>query len=108
MKDALVGKFLTKNDLDFITDEENRPADHGQHVRIHALINKEFDKFISDKTYTQNNLVAFENNLKLKLFGIFKEHNLKITFTAQRKTSRNLDTTLSNSIDNKQAAISSL
>jgi hypothetical protein len=61
----LVSKFLQKNQLQPVGPINNQTRE--AEVRIHAVVIREFEKFISEQTFTQNKLAAFEVTLKKKM-----------------------------------------
>ena len=38
-------------------------------IKVHAFVNKEFEKFIELQSFTQNKLAAFEDGLRKQLRG---------------------------------------
>lgn len=38
-------------------------------IKVHTIVNREFEKFIELQTFTQHKLVAFEDGLRKKLRG---------------------------------------
>lgn len=74
----LVSKFIQKNGFDtgrgLVDIKTNAPVslDYTKSMRIQAIINKEFDRFIEQQSFTQKNLQQFEVELKGKLCDILK------------------------------------
>ena len=62
-------------------------------VRVQVIINKEFDRFIDQQTFTQKNLVLFEIDLKNKLKEILSKEGIDIVSLIGNKTSRNINVT---------------
>ena len=62
-------------------------------VRVQVIINKEFDRFIDQQTFTQKNLVLFEIDLKNKLKEILSKEGIAIVSLIGNKTSRNINVT---------------
>jgi hypothetical protein len=63
----LIGKFMQKTKLDTgesLTAMNNpSPIQHQKLIRISAYVNKEYDYFIDQQTFTQKNLEVFEREL---------------------------------------------
>ena len=78
LKDMLVGKFIQRNGLDTgrglvdIKTNEAVALDYQKSMRIQGIINKEFDRFIEQQSFTQKNLQKFELELLAKLRDILK------------------------------------
>lgn len=82
----LVNKFLTKNKLEVFGAVTNNTRE--KEVRIHATIIKEFEKFIKSQQFNQNNLHAFENELRYKIQEMLKDDE-DIKFQTGNKIPKN-------------------
>ena len=70
---------------------DTKPVTHQKLIRVSALVNKEFDYFIDQQTFTQKNLKIFENELVNKLKDILEQDGVKLVeFRPQREMSNNL------------------
>ena len=92
----LVQKFISKNQLEtgngLLNNDGSAVSEH-KLVRVQVIINKEFDRFIDQQTFTQKNLVLFEIELKNKLKEILEKEGITIVAFKGNKTSRNVNVT---------------
>ena len=96
LKDILVQKFIQKNQLETghgLKNHDGTPVSEHKLVRVQVIINKEFDRFIEQQTFTQKNLVLFEIDLKNKLKEILSKEGIAIVSLIGNKTSRNINVT---------------
>ena len=84
LKDMLVSKFIQRNGLDTgrglfdMKTNETVALDYQKSMRIQSIINKEFDRFIDQQSFTQKNLQKFEGELKAKLCDILKSEGFTL------------------------------
>jgi hypothetical protein len=85
----LVTKFIQKNNLESgigFQNKDGSPVNENKLIRLQVIINKEFDRFIEQQTFTQKNLVLFEIDLKSKLTEIFDKEGIQVLGFKNPKT----------------------